>query len=408
MDFTRLKETAPLTGRPEWIPVLEYMADLHGRNLHPPQGILPYEWEDIGPGYCYGPAFGHWDIVHTILDSISAEPEHARRQLLNLFAVQQEDGRIPFIWVRNGEPTPTKRCAHPPVWIHAVNEYCAVCDSDELKITALPHLLRQIEWFESKRKAQPDGFYYLDILTHEWESGVDEGIRYLESPQEPLTCIDATSHVYALYDCAAKWLRTAGREPDEMGKKAVALKHFIQEKLFSDETGFFHDIWSVGVPEKRHYCLEGFAPMICGAASEAQAERLIDESLLNPERFLTKHPAPSVAINDPLYELRMMRGASWNSMTLWLARGCVRYGRPDAARTLLEMALDSTAEQFDRTGTVWEFYHPFCGRQEEVQRKPDTEFNIPCRAYVGHNPLFAMAGLWKQCVESEKQNRKQG
>ena len=27
-----------------------------------------YEWEEIGPGYIYGPAFGHWDLIHQVLD----------------------------------------------------------------------------------------------------------------------------------------------------------------------------------------------------------------------------------------------------------------------------------------------------------------------------------------------------
>ena len=47
-------------------------------------------WEEIGPGYCYGPAFGHWDLIHQILDVMPAEPEHARNQILNDLAAQEE------------------------------------------------------------------------------------------------------------------------------------------------------------------------------------------------------------------------------------------------------------------------------------------------------------------------------
>jgi hypothetical protein len=80
-------------------------------------------------------------------------------------------------------------------------------------------------------------------------------------------------------------------------------------------------------------------------------------------------------------------------MTYWMATGCCRYGREAAARTILRAALDSTAEQYRRSGTVWEFYHPDCIAQEDLQRKPDTPFNTPCRDYLGHNPLIAMARL---------------
>ena len=83
-------------------------------------------------------------------------------------------------------------------------------------------------------------------------------------------------------------------------------------------------------------------------------------------------------------------------MTYCAAQGCLRYGRPDAARRLLEAALDATAVQFGRTGTIWEFYHPQVGDQESLLRKPRGR-RIPCRDYLGHNPLFAMVDLWRKC-----------
>jgi hypothetical protein len=81
-------------------------------------------------------------------------------------------------------------------------------------------------------------------------------------------------------------------------------------------------------------------------------------------------------------------------MTYWAARGCLRYGRRDAASRLLERALDSSAAQFERTGTIWEFYDALGGQPELLQRKPHTPFNAPCCDYLGHNPLIAMARMY--------------
>jgi hypothetical protein len=64
-------------------------------------------------------------------------------------------------------------------------------------------------------------------------------------------------------------------------------------------------------------------------------------------------------------------------MTYWAARGCLRYGRADAARALLEASLDDSAAQFDRTGTIWEYYHPDGGHPEILARKPYTKRNQP-------------------------------
>jgi hypothetical protein len=82
-------------------------------------------------------------------------------------------------------------------------------------------------------------------------------------------------------------------------------------------------------------------------------------------------------------------------MTYWAARACARYGRDTAARQLIELALDATAAEFTRSGTLWEFYHPNLGEPAQLLRKPPAQ-KMPNRDYVGHNPLFAMAELWRR------------
>ncbi len=77
-------------------------------------------------------------------------------------------------------------------------------------------LLKQIQWFENNRQASPKGFFYTDILYHFWESGVDEGVRFHETQTGPFACIDATSHVYALYDFAAQWSQVLGRDANSL------------------------------------------------------------------------------------------------------------------------------------------------------------------------------------------------
>jgi hypothetical protein len=137
-------------------------------------------------------------------------------------------------------------------------------------------------------------------------------------------------------------------------------------------------------------------PVVVGAATSEQARRVIDEHLLNPKEFFAPHPISTVALSDPKFELRMWRGPTWNCMTYWAARGCQRYDRDDGARKLLEAALDATAKQFERTGTIWEFYHPLLGDPETLVRKPSAR-QTPWPNYLGHNPLFAMADLWRKC-----------
>jgi neutral trehalase len=188
-------------------------------------------------------------------------------------------------------------------------------------------------------------------------------------------------------------------------KRENELREFIRNDLYCPEDGMFYDIWAIKDKSLRHQAFEGMWPVVVGAATQEQANRFIDDYLLNSKVFFTPHPIATVGVHDPKFELRMWRGPAWNSMTYWAARGCLNYGRKDAAIKLLERALDQTAGVYDRTGTVWEFYDPFGGDPEKLQRKPHTKFNVPCRDYLGHNPVIAMARMYDR-LRAENGNNK--
>lgn len=384
-------------GKPAWRPMLLYLAELHGRSVFPPMDYFPHPFESIGPGYQGGKVFGHIDLTHIRLDTVRALPEHARNQIRNELARQQPDGLIPGVitFDKSGKAAWKPGKGFPPIWVVSVDAYVEVTSDTAFLKECLDALRKQIGWFEKNRAVPGGGFYYLDVVQKTWESGMDEGIRYDQRPPAAAASVDATSHVFMLYEHAARWSRKLGQPHAVWEDKAKTLQQFIQTKLWDAESGFFYDSWVVADRSRRHLAFEGMWPVVVGAATDAQAKRVI-EHLLNPKEFFSPHPISTVAMNDPKFELRMWRGPAWNCMTYWAARGCNRYGQNDAARKLLEAALDSTAVQFKRTGTVWEFYHPQLGDQKKLYRKPKGR-HIPCEDYLGHNPLFAMADLWRKC-----------
>lgn len=385
---------------PEWEPMLTYTASLHEKSIHPPMPPFSEPWEEIGPGYCVGGAFGHWDLIHQSLDTLPADPPHALAQLRNYLGFQLQDGFLPgtiYVDTANRNIRPTLVAGHPPVWPFLVDDYCFLTKSDTLIREAYRPLVLQIGWFEQHRAADGGGFFYLDILNHLWESGVDEGIRFDEPVMGRPACVDASAHLYKLYEAATRWASHVGEDPAPWATKASTLREFITTHLFSPKTGFFHDQFSVGKAQPP-LAIEGIWPLVTGAAEPEQANRVIDENLLNEERFLSQHPLCTVGRCDPRFELRMWRGPAWNSITYWAARGCLLYGRSDAAKLLLERALDSSARLFGETGTIWEFYHPDGASPLTLARKPDTSRNAPCRDYLGHNPVIAMAMLWNSIV----------
>jgi len=410
-DWTALRHEADTLGKPAWRPMLRYLAALHERGTHPPAPPFAFEWEDLGPGYGYGPAFGNWDLVHEMIDALPACPAHVRRQLLNDLHLQLPDGFLPGSVYMPGSPSAPGAVtasktepvfdrgtqSHPPLWVVAADDYVVFTGDTALRGECFDRVTRQIAWFETKRQAEPAGFFYNDILLHKWESGVDDGVRFDNTTMGPKACVDATCHVYQLCDYAARWARQLGLDDRPWQARADRLAEFVRTQLWDEPSGFFYDVWAMQDPKLRTAAFEGFWPLVTGIATPQQARRVIDEWLLNPQRFFSKHPIATVGVSDPKFSLRMWRGPVWNSMTYWAARGCVRYGRPDAARAMLEAALDDTATQYDRSGTIWEYFHPAGGHPEDLQRKPYTKRNQPWPDYLGHNPLFAMARLWQQC-----------
>ena len=392
--------------KPLWRNMLRMAAALHERSIQPACAPFPFDWESFGPGYHSHPAFGHWDIVHIVLDTMHHEPAHARNQIINNLVAQREDGMVPgTIYVRaDGRVEFNKTWGHPPLW-----EYAAQKLADETEDTAIidhcfEPLIRQLDWFEKNRRAEIEGFYYLDIIKRVWESGVDEGVRFDEVQTGPFACVDCTSHVYWMCEHAERWARMLRKNPEPYAKRTEELRSFIRDRLYEPDSGFFYDIWAVEAPALRRVSFEGMWPVVVGVATEDQATSVIDPYLMNPRRFFAYHPITSVAMDDPGFELRCWRGPAWNSMTYWAAVGCMRYNRPDAARALLEHALDATAEQCDKTGKIWEFYHPHGGSPTDVKRKIKIG-NQPCSDYISHNPLFAMVLLWETAGRMQKKRK---
>jgi len=409
-DWTApLKTEAERLGKASWHPMLKHLAEMHAHSTHAPAAAFEFPWEDTGTGYGLGPAFGHWDLVHEVLDVLPAVPEHAREELLNDVRLQLASGLLPGLYWMNPAANAGLRArfdpnnSHPPVWVVAAGEYLTRTGDQNLAREFFGHATRQLKWFESSRKATPGGYLYHDILMPKWESGVDEGVRFDDRAKvKTNACVDATSQVYQLATYAATWATLIGEDPAPWTARANRLRDFIETKLWSEDDGFFFDSWAIEQPELKHQAFEGMWPVVVGAASPAQAQRVIDGWLLRSDRFFSEHPIATVGVRDPKFERRMWRGPAWNSMTYWAALGCVRYGRKDGARKLLEAALDDTAAQFARTGTIWEFYDPQGRHPEDVARKPQTKRNQPFTEYLGHNPLFAMARLWQQLASTPK------
>lgn len=400
--FESIKEKIPVLGRKSWHKALEHCLDLHEQALHPPCSGFKTPWESSGklaPGRYL---VSLWDTTHMAMNLQPFLPEHSLRQISNYLNFQTVEGMIPArLIVDQGQVQSPFRISAPPLWAEVIRDAINTRKPIPNLREYYQALILQIRWFEKHRSAPHGGFYYLDVLDRFWESGIEESPRFdslVES--DYIACVDATSHLFMLYDIASLMAQELDEDPEEFSMKRNNLQDFIQNELYCPKRKLFCDQWyfrshldeSPIYPEN----FESFWPLIAGAASNEQAHSLIHEYLVNTQIFLTPHPTPSLSPNDPQFCLKGWQGPVRNAQTYWAARGCWRYRNRDAAKILLEMALDATAHQFDRSGNIWECYHPFLGHPQELIRSEHPLIEPPSSHHLGNNPLLAMAHLWKQ------------
>ena len=105
--MTDILETKWLTDAPalpsnlpqKWQSLWDAGWRLHVQSCQAPRGVFDDVWETVGSGYIH-PAFGHWDLVHSVIDILSYDVQFGARQLrLLLNLMRESDGALPYFGV---------------------------------------------------------------------------------------------------------------------------------------------------------------------------------------------------------------------------------------------------------------------------------------------------------------------
>lgn len=403
MTFDNVKKEISVKYKKSWQELLTAIVDLTEKSMRDVSEAVDHEftypWLEIGPGYAYGPAFGHWDIVHAAFNFIAFDKEEVKKQLINNFTLQQDDGRlVGAVFFKNNKKYLSTIVSHPPLWVFLASELYLRYGDVEFLETCYDAIKKQIAWFEKERQSDDGAFIYHDVSgERRWEIGMDESIRFVNITPCRKACIDACAHVYALYSAAYEWSVALKKPSQEYLSKGLALKEFVLTNMWDEKSGWFYDTF-IPENERKVEALEGMWPMVAGMCDKEKAKRIV-ENLMSEKHFFTEHPCANVSISSDKFKLQMWQGGTFNSMTFWAAYGMFKNGFYEECKLLVERALDATDKIYKETGLIWEFYHPFGENPLKMQRKPQNAQNTPCSDYLGHSPLLAMADLWEKCNE---------
>lgn len=350
------------------------------------------EGRRVADGVAYGytrPSPGHypfqwyWDSCFAAIVWRRFAPERARVELESLLAAADEAGFI----------------GHTIFWDTPLNRrqrltYNVINAADPMTATIQPPLLawawriavgdprevagiaRHHRWLAENRDLLGDGLLW---IVQPDESGLDASpqfdavwgyeadglpgfawlvhqnrqhgydVRQIVAAGGPVCCEVMTNVLWCLARLA-------------MGESSVT--DALIDRCYDDESGLFRPVAIPATRSEPTLTWASLAPLALPDLPEAIGRRLVEEHLLDAERYWLPVPPPSVPANDPSFSnrestlgiRRYWRGPTWinSAWLLWL--GLRRLGYEEPARTLSTAVLETIA-----TSGLREYYDPHTG-----------------------------------------------
>ncbi len=347
----------------------------------------------IGP-WCFAWDAGFCAIMAAHFD-IEYGKEIAKSAILDC---RKPDGG--FATCRMG-PYQMTEATNPPILIWACFEIFEKSHDLEFLRDVYADLKNAYIWMKKERDRNNDGLY-------EWgcnpdspsffpantmgrlESGLDNTPMYYDVPYSEeygtfaMNCVDLS----AFQAMSAEWLLKLSKalkydkDIEFFSNEHAELKKLINNKLWDSERGVYvNRLWSgefgkVVTPTS-------FYPMLAGIPDQAQAGRMINEWLLNPEHFGTEHVIPSVdaAHESYLPDGNYWRGRIWGPMNYIVYHAVKRYDAK-AAAIIAKKSLNTFLAEWRRDGHIHENYSALTGFGEGTVEKA-----------VCSTPYFVWGGL---------------
>lgn len=139
------------------------------------------------------------------------------------------------------------------------------------------------------------------------------------------------------------------------GVRGDAIADAARKHLWRADRGFFYDRKTADGEWIDVTTSAGLLALWSGVATAEQTAK-IKTQLLDPKKFWTASPLPTVARDDPKYQKDMWCGPSWVTVNYLMIRGLQRAGMDREAKELAEKTLTGVASWYERTGCLYEFY----------------------------------------------------
>ncbi len=314
-----------------------------------------------------------WDSAFHALGGQHIDEELGRDCIRSVLTKQRSSGFIPHTMAP--DPKYDSQITQPPVLSWATWELHRQNPSLDFLAEVYPGLRDYVGWDLRNMDRLESGLLQWQHAGH--DSGMDNSPRFDRGPD--FDAVDLNCFISMECEVLAEVAREVGFEDEsEMWAKLRAeLSDAVNSRLWNNSEGFYYDRRKNGSWVKVK-TVDHFLPLFSGIASKGAAKRLVEEHLTNAEEFWPKFPIPSVALNEPCFELDMWRGPTWVNYNWLITCGLRRYHYDSIADELVEATIREVSRWRARAGSIYEFYDPLgrtapqdLKRKGRVRRWPD-------------------------------------
>lgn len=374
LGASALETSAFLDSRPDWQDLNKKAIELAKKNMENLDGWKTQMTCMPGSGKIW-----QWDSCFMALFAgYTPDNFNGLGNLDNLYSMQGSDGYISMAYTYETRKPSWAGRINPPLYAWCEWLYAERTGDTSRLPRAYEVCTKYFKWLKANRTREINGLYYFEDTG---SSGMDNSPRsgyFAEHQKGSDVCfVDLCCQQVLSARCLAKIAGVLGKAEDvrEWNHEADILAEKINDLMWSERTGFYHDVYINTNNKLAVKTAAAFWALVSGVATPQRAAKLV-EHLTNPATFGSKYPVPSLSIDDPNYDPMggYWLGGVWPPIVYMTCRGLRENGYNELSREIAVKHLNqmcAVLKWYGKGGkpsklkssakgdeTIWECYAP--------------------------------------------------